>query len=526
MTRNLLRDSNEESSTSYRKIRRKFASFQVTLGLLLLFIIVSIWEPETSPSIALPHGSSSLKSWTEEELVARASNKVVYVGKYGLGHRLGKMAGAFHVAQKLQSNVSQSTPLLVLPMEIQWGVCQDGDLEEDKGGKIFDYLFGSNIILIGKRSTQKQSTAGSEVAMNKQRSTPKELWIRNDCHGYYIGQSYKNLRIPIPSNYLIDEPSLSPWFHKMDSDAKLFRRLQKRFLKMHSEPIEFMEQHKFQDHTVLGLHIRAGNGETEHFVSANRTVINEEKFLQNILRLLETFLQRIKETSANKPPLLFLATDTPTVIPIIESAAKTWNVPVATFPQPQLPPSAGVTYSAVKVGQPCLIAWRAMMADTVLLSHADVLIAGMRSSFTQIMPMSMVLNGIISLKNEIQLQSTTVVPRFCEVSSTGLAMTCVQDRHSWMVRNAINQWTLTVDTNQDTAGGTPLNSRPVIHKVVVHFPDVDGDVETRLERTLSFFQDSGQTGETLSMTWGEKLIDLKYRQRLKGVEDVPEWTNA
>jgi hypothetical protein len=64
-----------------------------------------------------------------------------------------------------------------------------------------------------------------------------------------------------------------------------------------------MKQHKFQHHTVLGLHIRAGNGETEHFVSANRMVINEEEFLHNILRLLEAFLQRIKETSVNKPPL-------------------------------------------------------------------------------------------------------------------------------------------------------------------------------------------------------------------------------
>jgi hypothetical protein len=222
-----------------------------------------------------------------------------------------------------------------------------------------------------------------------------------------------------------------------------------------------------------------------------------------------------------------LATDTPTVIPIIENAAKAWGIPVVTFPQPQLPPSAGVTYSAVKVGQPCLLAWRAMMADSVLLSHVDVLIAGMRSSFTQIMPMSMVLNDISSLKNEIQLQSTTIMPRFCEVSSTGLAMTCVQDRQSWMVRNATNQWTLTVDNNQDTADGThPYNSSPVIHKMVVHLPDVDDDVETRLERSLSFFHNSGQTGESLSMAWGEKLIDLKYRQRVKGVENVPEWTKA
>jgi Pyruvate/2-oxoacid:ferredoxin oxidoreductase gamma subunit len=366
---------------------------------------------------------------------------------------------------------------------------------------------------------------------NDQGNPPiKVLWIRNDCHGYYTGQSYKDTKQPIPQEYLIDNPSSSPWFQKMDSDARLFRLLQKRFLKLHPEPIEFMQQHNFEDHTVLGLHIRAGNGESEHFVSANRVVLNETAFLQNVMELLGKFLQTM-ETS--KPPLLFLATDTPTVIPVVQNAAQAWNIPVLTFPQPQLPPSTGVTYSAVRIGQPCLLSWRAMMADTILLSYADVLIAGMRSSFTQIMPMSMVLNGgssIISSKikhsTDIKVPSTSIRPRFCEVSTTGLTMTCVQDRQAWMARNSTNQWTLSTHSTIPPVGEQRIISTPVVHKMVVHFPDVDGDVEARMKKTLAFFYAPTANHGDSYMPWGDKLIDLKYRQRLKGAENVPVWTTV
>jgi hypothetical protein len=43
--------------------------------------------------------------------------------------------------------------------------------------------------------------------------------------------------------------------------------------------MDFMKKHKFEEHTVVGIHLRAGNGEKEHFEESGRGISNEMEFV-------------------------------------------------------------------------------------------------------------------------------------------------------------------------------------------------------------------------------------------------------
>lgn len=91
--------------------------------------------------------------------------------------------------------------------------------------------------------------------------------------GYYAAQDYKNARMPIPLNYQSTEQQnngryISPFLDKMELDEHLYHKLWNQFV-FRQEVMDFMKEHHFHNHTVLGLHIQAVNGEQDHFVDAN-----------------------------------------------------------------------------------------------------------------------------------------------------------------------------------------------------------------------------------------------------------------
>ncbi|CAB9496041.1 expressed unknown protein [Seminavis robusta] len=423
------------------------------------------------------------------------SHRVIFVGKFGLGHRLSKMTAAYHFAHELRDATKR--PIV---LEAQWGMCRAAE-EGGDSHPIFEYLFGDKKVPL--MTIDEPSRAATNIG--------KEIWIRNDCPGYFAGQNFKNARQPIPKSYLQDNPQ-SPFFQKLDLDAHLYQWLQDKFEEIHPEALRFRERHQFADHLVIGLHIRAGNGEQDNFLQQNRDVANVDEFLSNLIVLLQQFLVEKSSSwkSSKKPPLLFLATDTPTVIPVVEQAAEKWNIPVVTLQQLQLQPNEGVTFSQVKTGTRCLEAWKAMVMDMILLGHANVLIAAMRSSFTQTMPMTMVFHRAAdTLSNNS--------PRFCEVAPSGRAMTCVGTRQAWLHRNdPSSEWTLSLDEN----------SSSVVHKIVVHFPDVDQDdnqFQRDWQKAVSFLQDPNDQAST--MVWGNgKTINKKYRKRSQGKSFTTDWT--
>lgn len=84
--------------------------------------------------------TTSIRQTNRSELRQQQSNhddRIVYVGKFGLRHRLSKMSAAYHLGQQLN----------VTSMEVHWGVCDDvvhdNQHNESSSQSIFDFWFPS-----------------------------------------------------------------------------------------------------------------------------------------------------------------------------------------------------------------------------------------------------------------------------------------------------------------------------------------------------------------------------------------------
>jgi hypothetical protein len=120
--------------------------------------------------------------------------------------------------------------------------------------------------------------------------------------------------------------------------------------------------------------------------------------------------------------------------------------------------------------------WVSSMIDMMLLSRADIVVAGMRSTFTQSLPLA-------------------TATKFCQVSETGLDMSCFSNRLDWLLGK-----------NEERVANSS-----VYHKITVHLPDM----EQPLDR-LRAFLDSNET----FLSYGERF-NKKYRQK---TDYATEWT--
>ena len=392
------------------------------------------------------------------------TNKLLYVGQFGLGHRLSKLSAAYDVAQTLH-----------LPLEIRWGTCQQQE--------IFEYLFSTNILLAENASIVRQD---------------KIVLVRNDVLGYYAGQSYKNAKVALTVRYTANDVTINPWLRKWQQDYRLFTSLLQQF-SFQKELQDFQKRHERHRHYVIGLHLRAGNGEQEHFQQADRKVSNPATFLERISQLIH---QLVIVQRQQMPPLVFVATDTAAWIPFVQAALARYNIPVITYPQPRLEHNHGVSYARWTHGQACLNGWKYSAIDMALTSQCDTVVAATRSTFTQILPLSIVMHKESSIF------------RFCEVSTTANDMTCFRDQYTWLFRSI---------KHSTAMGHFSLNMsqyQPVVHKVMVHLPDVQE--ESKLQDAKDFLK---------STTWNDKVfaygerINTKYRGKAFR-QFVPGWTFA
>jgi hypothetical protein len=402
------------------------------------------------------------------------SNRVVHQGQFGLGHRLSKLSAAYHLAERL------SVPIL----EAQWNDCRTNNnhnknstnsslssvsSEEDNTNNMFHRLFGGIEIPIQSRNNRRNGSAA--FATTQQQRQGKTILVRNDVHGYYAGQAYKNFQIPI------DDSVRQRWKDKLDRDRRLFRLLQDRFMAHHPQLREFQQQHDWLNHHVIGVHIRAGNGEAGHFAEAQRgtqvlhhhtTNNNNNTTMMDIPRVLVQFIQDMmrqhqhKEQTSNndpvKPILVFVATDTVAWIDILQhalssSSSSFSNIPVISFPQSRVEPGQGVGFSAWKDDSDhCVDGWITAAMDMFLLAATNTLIATTRSTFTQILPLRLVLSS----------SPSGTGGTFCEVhnnlngSTTTSLVACFRSMDQWLF--------------PDQADNTTDHTNP--HKVMVHLPDV------------------------------------------------------
>ena len=480
-------------------------------------------------------------------------NRLVHVTIFGLGHRLCRTTAAWHLAKVL--NLTQ--------MVFQWGTC--GTINDIRAGpKIFPYLFGIDTweIPSSSSSSSSSSSATSNVTTSnvslgivpKAKPTPirqgKTVLVRNDVYGYVPGQNFKNVQLPIPPFF---RDQHGPFLQKLESDVELYQLLMKRYRFRHHVD-QFMEQHHFSNHTVIGLHLRAGNGEQSHFTESGRYIANETQFVSNLLQLLHFFLDNITTTypqrfdPIQKPPLLFLATDTAYLVPtIVHTTAHQFHVPTVILPQIRLPDNQGVTFRALQgAGEKCLQGWRAMVSDMFLLSQADVLIAARHSSFTQSLPLSILFDHVR------QHPSQRRGPNFCEVSSSATTMTCLEDLSTWLFRKDPSKMITYIlpsstdrNINSKSNDGMDDLENPVVHKLLVLLPDLEppkefpdvvsyltdtedvtesnapnhGVESSMMERNLSY-------GGVRTHTYGAKRFNPKYRFRKRDGSTygiVPTW---
>lgn len=399
-------------------------------------------------------------------------HRIYYVGQFGLGHRFSKLSAVYHLATTRLKDISS--------LELHWGSCKTRNLD------IFHHLFGTNLLEV--RNTSKS------VGRNGTKVPPKTLLIRNDVAGYTAGQSFKNFCVALPHH--LYQSNESPWLQKMRNDAIFFRALLKRFYGRYPGVLQFQKSLQWDDHTVVGVHVRAGNGEMDHFQDAGRNVSITSGFVRNICQLLRKSLLR-----RNGRYMLFIATDTARVIEMFqEECGSSGGLPsfdkIVYWSQSRVEEGKGVSYQAWKQGEECFDGWLSSMIDMALLASSHVLIAGMRSTFTQILPRSVVMGNHGS---------------FCEVGGVSAQrMTCFDSERDWLFRYPSQGRTISSDEG--------LVKVPVIHKVLVHLPEWDdSSMDSWEKRALLFLRSSHQ--ETFE--YGHRF-DPKFRGQ--NITFQTEWT--
>lgn len=185
---------------------------------------------------------------------------------------------------------------------------------------------------------------------------------------------------------------------------------------------------------------RAGNGETGDFAIKNRHIEDPDVFVRETIALIKQKLETEQKASTTPmdPPILFIATDTPSYIQAFRDAlngttnnsstknsTSTITMPVVELSQIRPEQGKGVlfgSYFAVTgSGDKCLAGWDAVLQDMMILSHADIVIAPKVSSFTQTMPMSIV-GGKPSENRKVQAS-------FCQVERKELK--CYKSIQDW-----------------------------------------------------------------------------------------------
>lgn len=217
-------------------------------------------------------------------------------------------------------------------------------------------------------------------------------------------------------------PCLGAAGQRFHSDIELFTDLRgNRF--QGRDKVDAFRKERFDGHTVIGLHVRAGNGEKGDFEKKNRTIEDIDQWYVSMSRLLISLSDNFQ---GKDPPLLFIASDTATSISRFRTALE-GKMEVVDFLQDRMDHGQGVLFGGMgdvnNEGDQCKNGWLDSFSDMMLLSHADVLVAGRPSSFTQSLPMTLILSTPKSKRK--------VRKSFCEVDPYATELMCFEDLEDW-----------------------------------------------------------------------------------------------
>jgi len=596
----------------------------------------SLGRPEFDPPLVpKTYNETTVKSDSQLEHLLipeiEVVNEIIHRAFFGLGHRFHRSAAVYHLAQSLSfpqaripSDQFQHKPTIT-HFRFHWESClsseeiQNASIVDANGvGKkeynVFRYLFGDDLwklndskdgSLLASQTTEiatkeshidKSTTSGAKPRIRR-----NMIVLRNDVPGYIAGQLYKDLRLPVNHNSVNrtnfrtnkSNPSLPTQVASSNqyevildkvtrSDVDFYHRLVDTY-QFKNDLREFQLENKWNERPlVIGLHLRAGNGEDAHFVESGRASsvdIDESTMISRLLQLINLAINHETKHLGNGKikndglhPLLFVATDTAHLLPMIEkmieSSNHDHNIPrartleILTWPQDRLPKNAGVTFDALQgKGERCLQGWRSAMSDSLLLSKADVLVAAKRSTFTQSLPLTLGFDRnkkqsfsdtIFPATGENKVESGVAEPQskemairrngrftFCEVSESDLIkMTCFANARAWLFRGEDDSsypsnkdmseriWSFSVANASSASSGRNDSIEPVEHKVTVLLPDVDPPTEfqqarefLRRKNTIELetsTRDSNEMYESV-FPYGRSKINKKYRNSHKTV---------
>jgi hypothetical protein len=274
----------------------------------------------------------------------------------GLGHRLVRMSQAAYIARERNFSVRSF-----------WGWCGEQNPVE-----VFSYLF--------------RPYYATEVP--HVRSGNQVLPFYNEVPGFRaIARNGTKSDATCPCNT-----------DKIDSDLELYQSLRTRF-RGSARMNDFVREH-FVNATVVGIHVRTGNGEVGDFEQKGRDISDPDLWVHQVCTLLQGLwqLEHLK-----KPPIVFVATDSPSMVARFRNELTSINVPVYDLPQSERRKEGeGVLFgtsakvyntaenkSLIDDSTSCLQGWSDTITDMLLLSHADIVVASRPSSFVQTLPMSL-----------------------------------------------------------------------------------------------------------------------------------------
>lgn len=375
------------------------------------------------------------------------------------------------------------------------------------------------------------STLSSRMYESMQDSFKRNFFnssrIANEVPGYKMPMS-------CPLNYTIRDPIV---VHKAKSDEFFYRQLRSLF-RFNDQVRAFSEKHRFSDRIVLGLHIRAGNGETGDFMDKKRGILDIDVWLVHAVKTIHQLTIQIqlayerrdsdsktimKQLDLSLSPLIFLATDDPSLVNKLADATRSYNISTVAYPQRRMDQGKGVSFyhkwkqedmtdNSKTNGSThnntkndtnrnnnndddgndnttaCHESWMNQFIDATLLGSADVVVAAKYSSFSQAVPLLTVLAESIishSYHSTLPLPSKNIKEKkktsnsnadtnaasnrfahrlFCEMNDMGVAMRCYDDYFDWVyVENP-----LTVMSLSNSSDNSPSISKFKHRKGIKH----------------------------------------------------------
>ena len=346
------------------------------------------------------HHSTNLT--TEEEPI-----RLVYRAMNGLGHQLARLSSAYHLAMlyhipnvyptanpvcggsiyTIYNHLIGEGPLIVnIPLHA-----------ENRSSLL---LFNTSLPWGWPNLTLVNETTFHLLSMKKQQMPKRDINLINEVPGYAHAMHDVTWK---PYGY----HERDNFYGKIQSDYQFYHQLMLLFEHKHKSRIEHvLENIRFTDHTVFGLHIRAGNGEGGDFKLKQRGIPNIDKWIERVVNLLCGYRHQHSHYFTRKPLLIYVGTDTGSAIDKLRSWSNaTCQIPFVSAEQAYPDEGKSVTWSQkYDDNDKCLKGWEDMFLDMFMFTRCNTVLGGTYSSFTQSAPLSFIMHKARRQQKEYQQQ--------------------------------------------------------------------------------------------------------------------------